>query len=276
MESNKITEKLLEKYHALYLLNEVPESMFKLRPAIPFIGKNYQDTDPKILSYASAENLSYAYDENLQPNDSKIHQLESEEQFNRSRYFYNQYKGYFFPYVHMEPFNKGSQLLITRHIISKLGYADKFDNNPYGFIEQISVANPGKFSIASKKNTDYASDVKKISFSIDYIKEDFAHLKPKIVIIPKTVFKTINKIEKWNVLLSEAEIHSVDFIQIYQFSFFNNHRIKKQIEGLHLPNMNDYLYGGWLEKIESDKVDVYGHFSWIDNDLYKIVNIKSS
>lgn len=275
MESNKIVRKLLETYHALYSKYEAPEGMFKLRPAIPFVGKKYQNIEPKILSYASSENLSYAYDKNLYPNALEIHKLENKEQFNRARYFYNKYKEYF-PYVHMEPFNNGSQLFITRHIISKLGYADKFDNDPYEFIEQISVANPGKFSIASKKNADYASNIKKMSFSIDYIKEDFAQLKPKIVILPKTVFETINRIEKWNNLLNEAGIKSVSFVQIFQLSFFNNHRIEKQIKGLPRPDKDDCLYGGWLEKIDCGKVDINAHFSWVDNGLYKIANIRSS
>jgi hypothetical protein len=279
MSSNKIVEILLKSYMALYSEKEAPEDMFKMTPAIPFIGKNYQDTDPKILSYASAENLSDDYDDNLQPNNSEIHQLEYQDQFNRSRYFYNKYnnKDRFFPFVHMEPFNNGSQLMVTRHIISKLGYNSKFENTPYGFIEQISVANPGKFSVACNKNNDYARDESKMRFSTDYIKADLAHLKPDIIVIPRTVYGTINQIKKWGTLLSEAEIQTVDFIQIYQLSFFNNDRIKKEIEGLPSPKMSKYLYGGWLEEIDSGvKVDINAHLSWIDNSLYGFKKVKSN
>ena len=205
--AKKYVEQLLERYMEIYFENKQPEGMFTLRPGIPFVGNKYSDTTPKVLSYASAENLSYAYDENLQPNDSEIHQLDNK-QFNRARYFYGHYKGYF-PFVHIEPFNNGSQLFITRHILTKLGYVDKFSNTPYDFIEQISVANPGKFSIAKKPSKDYASDKNRMVYSIDYIKEDLINLKPEIIILPKTVFNTIDKIKQWSALLNEAEIDSV-------------------------------------------------------------------
>jgi len=120
--ANKIEERLLKRYKEIYSENEQPEGMFSLRPGIPFVGNKYSDTTPKVLSYASAENLSYAYDENLQPNDSKIHQL-GDKQFNRARYFYNHDNGDF-PCVHMQPFDNGSQLLITRHILSKLDHTN--------------------------------------------------------------------------------------------------------------------------------------------------------
>lgn len=275
MKSNQITEKLLKIYSSLYSKEDAPKDMFKLCPAIPFVGNKYQNTEPKILSYASAENLSYAYDKKLQPNTAKIHKLEAKEQFNRAKYFFNNSNGYF-PYVHMAPFNNGSQLFITRHICNKLGYVNIFKNNPYEFIEQISVANPGKFSIADIKNIDYASDKEKMSFSIKYIKSDFEQLKPEIVILPKTVFRTINKIEKWENILNEANIKNVKFVQIMQLSFFNNFRVKKQIEKLPVADKGNYLYGEWLEKIDCEKVDINAHFSWIDNKLYEITNIKSS
>ena len=275
MDLNNITKKLLQKYNDLFSANGVPEGMFKLRPAIPFVGKHYQNSKPKILSYASAENLCYAYDENLQPNDFEIHKLKSYEQFNRARYFCDHYKKKF-PDVHMEPFNNGAQLLITRHILSKLGYSSKFSNEPYEFIEEISAANPGKFSIASTSNSDYASKRPKMSHSIEYIQEDFIQLKPEIVILPKTVFETINKIKKWGKILESADIQNVKFIQIYQLSFFNNYRILKQIKCLPEPFMSHHPYSKWIERIDCGKVNIFAHFSWIDNNLYKIINIKKS
>jgi len=249
--------------------------MFSMRPAIPFIGNKYPGVGHRVLSYASAENLGYAYDNNLLPNNSKIHQLDEIEQLSRARYFYNESDAYF-PYVHMEPFNNGSQLFVTRHIISKLGDSSKFSNDPYKFIEEISAANPGKFSIASTGNSDYASRKVEMSYSIEYIQEDFTQLKPKIVILPKTVFETINKIKKWGKILETANIENVKFIQIYQLSFFNNHRILKQIKHLPQPSINHHPYCKWLEKIDCGKVNIFAHFSWIDNELYKITNINSS
>lgn len=276
--SNKLAERLVEKYKEIYSKNGQPKVMFNLKPSIPFVGNKYFNTNPKILSYASAENLSYAYVEDnnkkLKPNNSEIHQL-NEEQFNRARYFYKNNKGYF-PHVHSEPFNNGSQLLITRHILNKLGYENKFDNSPYDFIEQIAVANPGKFSIEVKKNKDYASDVSKMLFSIDYIVDDFCILMPEIVILPKTVFRTINRIKKWDIILKAADVSNINFILIYQLSFFNNHRVNNEIKGLNLPNDTEYPYVDWLNKIKNNKVDVAAHFTWVNYKKYRVVNIKSN
>ena len=273
--TNKTEEQLIERYKEIYSNNGQPKGMFLLKPGIPFVGNKYSNTTPKVLSYASAENLSYAYDENLEPNYSEIIHHLDEKQFNRARYFYN-HDNADFPSVHIQPFDNGSQLLITRHILTQLGHSNIFKDSPYDFIEQISVANPGKFSIAEKPSADYASDKYNMAFSVDYIREDLTNLKPEIIIIPKTVFETVNKIVKWDILLSEAAIKNAYFIKIYQLSFFNNHRIENQIKGLSRPNKDDYLYGEWLDKIDCGRVNVDAHFSWVHNELYTITNVISS
>jgi len=270
MQLNNIENELVESYSNIYSNAEKPTGMFDLKPAIPFVGESYNSTSPKVLSYASAENLSYAFDSQLKPNDSIIHILSGLEQYCRAKYFYKNNKT-LFPFVHIEPFNNGSMLLVTRHILSKLGYINEFKNTQYDFINQISVANPGKFSIASTNNQDYASIKAHMELSLGYIKRDLLLLKPQIVIIPKTVFNTISKIESWSSILSFSGLINVKFVQIYQLSFFNNHRVKKIVGDASLPE--GYPYIKWLETMECGKLNMESHLSWIDKELYEIADI---
>jgi len=268
---NNIDENLAKEYSKVYSNNEKPEGMFDLKPAIPFIGEKYTSTKPKVLSYASAENLGYAYDSQLLPNDSEIHKLTGIEQICRAKYFYKKNSDSKLPYVHIAPFNNGSQLLITRHILTKLGNDNIFSNDPFDFINQISVSNPGKFSIARNTNSDYANKPERMKLSIEYIKRDLAHLKPDIIIIPKSVFSTINKIERWGSILSGAGLKNIKFVLIYQLSFFNNHRVKKQAGVIEMKN--NYPYVEWLNIMECGKLNMESHFTWIDKECFDIVEI---
>lgn len=272
MNSSTIMDRLLNRYMDIYSNNEKPAGMFNLPPAIPFIGKQYQNMSPKIISYASAENLSDYYDKDLKPLDSIFHQLEPMDQFNRARYYYSNYSSDF-PHIHIEPFNSGNQLLITRHILTKLGYNSCFETDPFGFIEQIVAANPGKFSIASKGNKDYASDPQKMRLSINYIQEDLNLLKPNIVILPGTIFKTIDKIKKWKTMISEANLHSVYFVQIVQLSSLNNPQINREINGLPHPDLYEEPYGSWFDLLKSRKVATESFYSWVDNELFKHITV---
>jgi hypothetical protein len=272
MNSSTIYDRMLKRYMDIYSKNEKPTDMFNLPPAIPFIGKRYHNMSPKIISYASAENLSDYYDDELKPTDSKLHQLETREQINRARYYYSNHSGDF-PHIHIEPFNTGNQLLITRHILTKLGYNSLFETTPFGFIEQIVAANPGKFSIAVKGNKDYASDPQKMNFSINYIQEDLNLLKPNIVILPGTIFKTIDKLKKWKTMIREANLPSVNFVQIVQLSSLNNPQINREINGLPHPDLHGEPYGKWFDLVKSRKVATESFYSWVDNELFKYITV---
>jgi hypothetical protein len=276
---NKIELALLNKYKGIYNANGKPGWAFDLKPPIPFVGRNCDKIFPRVLSYASAENLGYVYNDNLTPNTNSIHNL-GDKQFYRSRYYYSNRTRENFPYVHIGPFNNGSQLFITRHILTKLGYEGTFGNDAYEFIEQISVANAGKFSIGCKKNKDYAGDKEKMKYSLDYIKADISAISPDIVILPKTIFKTIDSIYGWKDILENAGKSSIDFVRIYQPCFYNNDRISKQIDGLKKADKGKYAYGQWLDKVKIDgqksKPNIENYFTWVDNEKYDLKKVKSS
>jgi hypothetical protein len=240
---NDLEKRLLRRYKEIYRL-EQPCWAFKIPPPIPFVGNNLDNAPKRVLSYASAENLSFAYDENLKPiSDNYLHNLSIDKQFIRSRHCYEKNKESRnnknansitnMPFVHITPFNNGSQLAVTRYILSKLTYND-FSYKPYEFIEQIAVANFGKFSIRSNKNRDYANNSALMGEMIPYITNDISTIQPDIIILPKTIFQ---KVEKWENILRRSEIkREILFVLIYQVNRTNvNCHIMKKLESIEEP-----------------------------------------
>jgi hypothetical protein len=167
-----------------------------VHPAIPFVGKNYEHS--KLLLYASAENL-VGYDGYLDDDikainrryifldgdlpDTKCHQLkEAKRQCDKGQKL-------FFPNVHIIPVYDGSLVIVSAYILKVLGIRLGY-TNPYEFLENIAVDNFCKFSIEREnKNKDYANDMKYLKYSINYVKKDLETLKPKIIIMPKEIYK---------------------------------------------------------------------------------------
>lgn len=153
---------------------------------IPFIGKEF-GKHTRVLLYASAENLvdytsnQYTY---LDNDDYAI---------NRHRASFDEWKEEdgIFPSVHIAPVNNGCLAIATCYILEELGIKDKEEQiSPTDFLEKIAVANFGKFSIEGKTNKDYASDSDPLSMSDPYIEEDIKILKPDIIIMPKSIYRT--------------------------------------------------------------------------------------
>ena len=92
---NTIEKRLLESYQKIYDENGQPEGMFNVRPGIPFVGNNYLDKKtPNVLSYASAENLSYAYQSHLgtlQPKKVLLHRYKEKNYQHISQTHYDAY-----------------------------------------------------------------------------------------------------------------------------------------------------------------------------------------
>lgn len=56
---------------------------------------------------------------------------------------------------------------------------------------RIAFGNFGKFSIEGPVNRDYAKDRGRLMSSIDYVRTDLSFLKPDIIIMPATIYRTI-------------------------------------------------------------------------------------
>jgi len=185
-------------------------------PSIPFVGNDYDKT--KIFLYASAENLAnYCgwLDEN------KIAS-------NRHRtWFEEKSDNCFFPKVHINPLNNGGLVNIVGYVAMKLSPDFQF-KTPRELLEGVAFANFGKFSISddrNNKNIDYAGNYKKLSDSIEYIKADLVFLKPKVVIIPDTIYKHPRIKAFFQSLFPEIKI--IPIYQIHHFNINGKNRLKK-------------------------------------------------
>ncbi|MBS1770591.1 MAG: hypothetical protein JSS77_13080 [Acidobacteria bacterium] len=194
---------LLDAYFTEYKV--APDWAFPIAPPIPFVGDQYPSKGGGVLVYASAENLGYAWPRAMQKWDRDTWQVHVEQkaedwpwfssiedQMCRSRLMYkNRSEG---SLVHIEPINNGSLLLAARHALLQLEPASNFPDNAKGFLNHVAVANPGKFSIRSKANKDYASKPKYWPPSLPFILHDLKVLDPVFVILPRTILATLNKL----------------------------------------------------------------------------------
>ncbi len=259
-ELNKLENQLLKKYKDLYH-NTKPTGVFDIAPAIPFIGNDLKS--PRVLVYASAENLTYLNNKsNKKTGDINLRSL-GQKQYIRSRIFYNEYKERkAFPHVHIQPINDGSLLSVARYILKKLNKDIELINNPYEFIESIAVANFGKFSIYLEKNKDYANIYDKLKISLEYVAQDFRLIEPEILIIPKTIYDTVKNKDAWKEIMAEAGKSIKTVILIYQanITVINTH-ITKQIEGMDYYKYIDMPETAWPVKLNMEK-----YFCWLDKN----------
>ena len=168
-------------------------------PTIPFVGKDYLAQKTKILLYASAENL-VGYNGYLDDDSYAI---------NRHRSWFDSKNCDFFPKVHIAPITDGSLVIVLRYICDQLGI--DMPNDPREFLETISFANFGKFSIkpkeGTKRNIDYPLDKSKLDCSMPYIESDLKILRPDIIVMFKTIYTTERSlIDEWK---GDAQIISL-------------------------------------------------------------------
>ena len=186
-------KELLEAYRRIFAerKNEPSWAVHKRMPgcdselvhcSIPFVGKAYSDQKTKILIYASAENLSWYKGGYLDKDEFAV---------NRHRYRFNDSLSkpdLFFPDVHIQPFNNGYLTIIALYIYLKYQTVEQM--TPAEFLERISFANYGKYTITSSKNIDYAKDPEKLASSHAYIEQDLKILRPDVIVMPGTIYNT--------------------------------------------------------------------------------------
>jgi len=184
----------IASYKKLHELHEPWSGYFKYAPTIPFVGRDFFSRRPRILSYSSAENLTYTVTD--KPHDiDELKVSSGDEIWNRHRYFRECYSGepHFFPYVHLGPIQAGQQLLMLKFLLEKF-LPGKYSDTPSSFIEQIAFGNFGKFAIQNGSiNKDYSSNFERLSDSIPYVKEDLRRLEPNIVFLPRSILRTLTR-----------------------------------------------------------------------------------
>lgn len=207
IELNGFEQELLKRYDAI--MKPLPEWAFPMAAPIPFVGNEYGNAKrPRVLVYASAENLGHTWPKERtlafwqtaikedhcysttlgQRTRSRLTQ--SADVRKTSKPSIN---------IHMAPISNGGLLAVARHILELNGHGSEFDrNNANGFLEQIAVANPGKFSIrpndgAPAVNLDYAGGKhwRKFEEQLEYLQADIESLDPNLLMIPSTVLQAL-------------------------------------------------------------------------------------
>ena len=243
--------KELERQHrpvnAWKILNEY------VKPAIPFVGKHYfkQPKGQRVLVYASAENLTW-----LDPNVENDYYC-SFEAMHRSR---KNFEGdSFYPNVHIQPINDGGLLIATNRVM-RFFFQKEYDEYPREFIERISCANYGKFTIMDsddgnmsdeknrkkRKNIDYASNPKLLDFSKEYVKADLEILKPDYIIMPKTMY-----FKGKQELFLKSTAPNATIVKIMQI---NNGNVNRHINRMELPECQlTAMEEVWKEQVHGYK-----------------------
>lgn len=272
MNMEKAVEELLKAYSEIFDRQGAPEwAVHKkgkpgefVRPSIPFVGKDYFKQEHKILVYASAENLS-KYDGRIDDDKKAV---------NRHRwYFENESKSETeYPNVHMQPMNDGSLAVVVLYFLEKLGCLPSDTITPKKLLETIAFGNFSKFSYEGngKTNEDKATNKKILGKSIKYIESDLEVLKPDYVIMPKSIFGTLN--DDMDKIKGNAEI-----IGIYQI---NNRVINCTINRIYknkkvTVESLDTTIASFYEKIKyknKSKENFLSIFSYLDevfDDVFK-------
>lgn len=216
--ANKLEQSLLEKYQKImaehgdgpeWAVHQKNNQNCLVKPSIPFVGKNYEKQEKKILVYASAEVLS----DYFPGGSSERPWLEDERAITRHRWFFENYKEAEgdFPNIHIQPMNTGTLATAVLYIAEKLNCHDGALVTPREFYETIAVANYGKFTLetqrqefirtgkncegnVSDRNVDYTQMGKgkaqeRLAWSHPFLAADKEVLQPDIVILPQGLYE---------------------------------------------------------------------------------------
>ena len=161
---------------------------YQFAPPIPLVGPLYVPGHG-LMVYASAENLTWMHPtkqagssrgESFHGDTARVrhqHQYQNPELQDRR----------FFPDVGMAPVNNGGLLCAAWFVLHHChGTAP---SSPAELLRNIAVANWGKFAVNADKNVDYAGDLRKLRSSVRLVEIELAVLRPKILIMPKTILR---------------------------------------------------------------------------------------
>ena len=243
---NQIEHQIEEEYKEIYLRQGSPGWAVHIEPAIPFVGNNYHKSQKKVLIYGSAENLTYLSGQTITDNN-----------YRRNREVVDEL-GYF-KTIHIAPITDGSLLTAARYILSKKGYDKSFSIHPRNFIEQVAVVNFCKFSIDpgdSGINIDYASKLRYLENSFDYVEKDLEFLKPDIIIIPRSTYKLAT-------IKRKLSTRQREIVSIYQT---NLRVINRYLNDIPINN-NIYKYQFVESWLENGITGMSKYLSWLEYQI---------
>ncbi len=287
-EYEQAGQKLKDEYSRHFSNGNIPNWAAKkqsnkseaIHCAIPLVGKNYYNQPYRFLLYASAENIDENSNYSILDNDTLA--------INRHRKLFEDTKNddyRFYPSVHIQPISDGALLLAALYIVSKIAPEMVTDSlMPADFIEMISLGNYGKFTIERKSkkcddtgkiissaNKDYASKRELLNASENYIKTDLDILKPTHIIMPTTIYNTVNRD-----FLSKYIKDDIKFIGIYQINARNINGCIKSKGSARQESELTTLIRNWYNNISSGGFrgktfeNLLYMFSYLDAALDKI------
>jgi hypothetical protein len=254
-----VDDRLKARYSAIFGERGFPDWSYHIPPPIPFVGDHFMNAPKRVLVYASAENLNHR--------DQVNSLLALTDPMLRSSWFLDARRktDQDSTFVHINPIDNGSLLLAARHVLYRLDPRWPFANNkPSAFLDQIAVANPGKFSIdpgrigaSRKRNYDYANDRIKFEEMRAYILADLTELTPDVIIIPRTIERTLRALQPMMNLAQNSTV-----VGIYQVSpqAINCH-IKRQVPE-RASSVSGLPYIRW--NVTDHRLNMRLYLQWLD------------
>lgn len=259
MTLNNAENELLRYYTETLNRDGIPSWAFQFPPPIPFVGDRFSEKKPRVLVYGSAENLVYT----TRDKNSDIFSIGEACNY-RHKYFYLRHiNDTFFPFIHIQPINDGSLLTAARFCLYKMNNDFLFSEEPKEFISEIAVANFGKYSINVKSNKDYASDKDKIEESLKYVIYDLMCLRPDIIILPSSIYKTVEKVKGWKAVKALSKLDKeITIIKIFQTNVrvINTH-ISRSLNGTPFSYKDIDFLKYWVTNSISN---MEKYVSWLD------------
>jgi hypothetical protein len=138
--------------------------------------------------------------------------------------------------------------------------------DPADLLESIAAANFCKFSAAGDVNTDYAGNSQMVAPSIPYVREDLRHLRPRVIQLPKTIYRHRAVSEMIEALAPGAIV-----CPLYQFNpgvvqrnlkhlAERAEHLRHELEGTHLAT--------WISKLRGyGRNSPYRYFIHMDEEL---------
>lgn len=254
-----VDDQLKSSYTMVFTDHGFPKWSFEVLPPIPFVGERFESAPKRVMVYASAENLNHK--------DQVISLKNLPEPMLRSRWYLadRRRSDPDSTFVHINPVDNRSLLLAARHVLHRLNPNWAFETDkPSNFLDQIAVANPGKFSIdpdktnaPRKRNYDYANDPIKFEEMRQYILADLKVLSPDIVIVPATIARTLRRLDPPIDLAQGRKT-----IEVYQVTpqVINCH-IKRQVSGADW-EPGDLRYANW--NVTDGRLKMMLYLQWLD------------
>jgi hypothetical protein len=163
-------------------------------------------------------------------------------------------------HVHIEPINNGSLLMAAKHALRHIGQYDKPSQSSWDFLDLVAVANPGKFSIRSKHNLDYANKPRYWPDSMPFMRADIEVLKPSVIIVPKSIVGVLKFV------LSEVNsLRLPTVVPLYQITALNIRRnIKPQLVNIGAAKPIPFSNEHWPLSRGAERWGMEYYLQWID------------